>query len=63
MDRLQPLLLQCPYCGEEIELVLDGPVVPREMVEDCRICCQPIVVRVTATPGGEMHVEGHQENG
>jgi hypothetical protein len=62
MDSLQPALLQCPYCGEEIELLIDGSVVPQEMVEDCGVCCRPILVRVNAAPGGELDIEVHQEN-
>ena len=47
----------CPYCGEEVELVLDpggGPV--QEYVEDCPVCCQPWNVSVRWAPDGTAAV-------
>lgn len=35
---------QCPYCWEEISMILD-PSVPRQTyIEDCEVCCNPIEV-------------------
>jgi len=35
---------QCPYCWEEISMILD-PVDGRQVyVEDCEVCCNPIEV-------------------
>jgi transcription elongation factor Elf1 len=35
----------CPYCGEEISMVLDLSVRRQSYVEDCEVCCKPIEVR------------------
>jgi uncharacterized Zn-finger protein len=36
------LSLQCPYCGEAVELQIDGGGGPRQVyVEDCPVCCRP----------------------
>ena len=36
------LSLQCPYCGEPVELQIDIGGGPRqEYVEDCPVCCRP----------------------
>jgi transcription elongation factor Elf1 len=35
----------CPYCGEEISMVLDLSVRRQAYVEDCEVCCKPIEVR------------------
>jgi transcription elongation factor Elf1 len=35
----------CPYCGEEISMVLDTSVRSQAYVEDCEVCCQPIQIR------------------
>jgi hypothetical protein len=32
--------VQCPYCGEEVELYLE-PDVLGTLVQDCEICCRP----------------------
>jgi transcription elongation factor Elf1 len=34
----------CPYCGEEISMVLDLSVRRQSYVEDCEVCCNPIEV-------------------
>ena len=33
---------QCPYCWEEISMLLDSSLVGTEYIEDCEICCNPI---------------------
>jgi transcription elongation factor Elf1 len=35
----------CPYCGEEISMVLDLSVRGQTYVEDCEVCCNPIEIR------------------
>jgi len=39
----------CPYCGESVELLVDTTLPHQEYVEDCEVCCQPMVVRIDAT--------------
>jgi transcription elongation factor Elf1 len=34
----------CPYCGEQISMVLDLSVPRQVYVEDCEVCCKPIEV-------------------
>jgi transcription elongation factor Elf1 len=34
----------CPYCGEQISMVLDLSVSRQVYVEDCEVCCKPIEV-------------------
>ena len=44
--------VQCPYCGEEIEITLDpGSGGSQEYVEDCEVCCNPWRVTVTYHEG------------
>lgn len=38
---------QCPYCWEEISMLLDPSVHQQTYVEDCEVCCQPIQVDVS----------------
>lgn len=37
---------QCPYCGEEISMLLDPSVLQQTYIEDCEVCCNPIEVMV-----------------
>jgi hypothetical protein len=41
----------CPYCCEEISMVLDTSVTSQTYVEDCEVCCHPIEVRYSAEDG------------
>jgi len=36
---------RCPYCGEQISMVLDMSVRSQTYIEDCEVCCRPIHVR------------------
>lgn len=46
MNGLQTTQIQCPYCWQTFEAVVDCSVTEQEYVEDCYICCQPIVFKV-----------------
>jgi len=35
---------QCPYCWEEISMLLDSSIVRQTYVEDCEVCCNPIQI-------------------
>jgi hypothetical protein len=46
---MQPLFTveqPCPYCGEELELLIDSSFESQTYVEDCFVCCRPIQVTV-----------------
>ncbi|MCJ8169998.1 CPXCG motif-containing cysteine-rich protein [Atopomonas sediminilitoris] len=36
--------LSCPYCGEQIELLVDASGGDQRYIEDCSVCCRPIEV-------------------
>ena len=52
----------CPYCGEAIPVLADPSVPEQEYVEDCQVCCQPILLRVTITDEGEARIDPRREN-
>ena len=54
-------LVTCPYCGEEIELYLE-PDVKGELVQDCEVCCNPWLIRVS-TDAGERNVQVGRADG
>jgi hypothetical protein len=35
----------CPYCGEQISMVLDPAGPSQTYIEDCEVCCRPIQIR------------------
>jgi hypothetical protein len=34
----------CPYCGEQISIVVDLSVRRQTYIEDCEVCCKPIEI-------------------
>ena len=54
-------LVTCPYCGEEIEIYVE-PDVRGSYVQDCEVCCNPWMVRVTRDED-ELYVEVGRADG
>ena len=40
----------CPYCGEVVEVYVE-PDVSGQFVQDCEVCCNPWLVRVSSDDG------------
>ncbi len=62
MDVTDTVEVNCPYCGEEIELVVDYSAGSQEYVEDCSVCCRPIVVRIGQDRSKKFSVAVRAEN-
>lgn len=62
MSLLETERAQCPYCWSEIELLIDLSAGSQEYVEDCFVCCRPILVNLTVD-GEDFQVDLMQENG
>ena len=62
MHELTPQNVQCPYCGETIEVLIDGSIPQQEYIEDCQVCCCPINFNVCVDQGKFISVEVSHEN-
>lgn len=62
MSALDSVLVQCPYCWETLDISVDPSVAEQEYVEDCQVCCQPILLRVTFDDHLAPHAEARAEN-
>ena len=62
MQSLEPETITCPHCGEQIEVLVDCSAGNQEYVEDCSVCCRPIVLRVQIEDGDVAGIEGRAEN-
>jgi hypothetical protein len=60
---IQLQTITCPYCWESIEITLDLSVAAQQQVEDCSVCCRPIVIRYRAEDGELAELDAHAENG
>jgi hypothetical protein len=58
---MESVIIQCPYCRQSIEVLVDRSVPRQEYFEDCEVCCRPMRLVVTA-PEGETRVEAFTED-
>jgi len=57
-----PYRIDCPYCGEPIELLLDDSVADQCYIEDCAVCCRPIALAVAFDADGVPRVQAARED-
>ncbi len=56
MSGLDEQSVQCPYCGEMIDVLIDCSVPQQRYIEDCQVCCQPINFDVSVDQEGAAAV-------
>lgn len=62
MPGTETAQLQCPYCWERIEIVVDCSVAHQEYVEDCSVCCRPIVIAARCAEGELTELRARSED-
>lgn len=62
MLELGEQTILCPYCGESIHVLIDTQDVGEQYIEDCQVCCKPIVFNAYHDALGEVYVTVHDEN-
>ncbi|MAM85477.1 MAG: CPXCG motif-containing cysteine-rich protein [Acidobacteriota bacterium] len=48
--------IACPYCGQQLDVLVDPSIPRQEYVEDCQVCCRPITLQVTVDRAQNIHV-------
>ncbi|WP_178989733.1 CPXCG motif-containing cysteine-rich protein [Winogradskyella schleiferi] len=43
---MEEYFFQCPYCWEQISMLVDVSQNHQNYIEDCEICCNPIQVSI-----------------
>ena len=54
--------IQCPYCGEAIEILVDESAGGQRYIEDCQVCCRPIVLTIAIDEDGNIQVGAASED-
>lgn len=55
--------IQCPYCWELYDVVIDNCGENQQYIEDCRVCCRPINFQISvecASP--QIQINAYTEN-
>lgn len=55
------LTVQCPWCGENFDTAVDPSGGDQRYVEDCQVCCQPIVLDVAVDQDGHASLTARRE--
>ena len=62
MDPSESAHVDCPYCGEPLEITVDTSVGQQEYVEDCQVCCKPVQVRIRVSADGQSRIDVRSED-
>lgn len=54
--------IQCPYCWQQVEIVIDPSASEQEYIEDCFVCCRPIQLQIKVDDEGELEVQARSED-
>ncbi len=44
---MEEYFFQCPYCWEEISMLVDTSQSYQNYIEDCQVCCNPIRLNIS----------------
>jgi hypothetical protein len=62
VESLAEHVVNCPYCGEAIEVFIDHQEAGHQYIEDCQVCCKPIIFNVEVDSVGNLSVSVRDEN-
>ena len=62
MEFIREKEIVCPYCGELISILIDCSIRNQSYIEDCHVCCQPILINILITDDNKIHVNSRKEN-
>jgi hypothetical protein len=54
--------LACPYCLEHLGFLVDLTAGSQEYVQDCEVCCQPILLKIKIEDGKISNIDADREN-
>lgn len=62
MNHEEEQIISCPYCGENIHILIDCSYDAQEYIEDCQVCCRPITFQVQYGDDNSVQVNVKHEN-
>ena len=62
MNEIQTHSIDCPYCGEIIEVDVDCSETNQSYIEDCSVCCRPININIEIGFDEQVSVFATHEN-
>lgn len=62
MTCLIEKVIYCPYCGESITVLINNEEIGQEYIEDCQVCCKPIIFSLSESTCGDLSISVRDEN-
>lgn len=62
MNTEQTVVVQCPYCAESFEVLVDCSIEEQEYIEDCEVCNRPVQLVVRVSREGNVTVDTKGED-
>ena len=62
MEVIRESNFHCPYCGEAISILVDESIAEQHYIEDCEVCCRPMVIIQRLAEDGHSIVEARHED-
>lgn len=62
MMSLLETTVTCPYCGEANDLLVEPEALDGCTIEDCRVCCRPMVLLWLPDALGSVQVRALRED-
>jgi hypothetical protein len=62
LSQLTEKSIGCPYCGETIDVLIGSTDMDQQYIEDCQVCCKPIIFLVSESVDGELAVSIYSED-
>ena len=62
MDPSAFARVDCPYCGEPLDLAIDASAGAQDYIQDCEVCCRPIHYRIRLDADGAPTVDARSED-
>ena len=60
MDATSEQKFVCPYCSQEISMVLEEGYGSQSYIEDCEVCCNPIEIIYEISEGEVVQLEARR---
>jgi len=62
LHPLEESTIMCPYCGEFFTVIVDCSVDEQKYIEDCEVCCRPIVLNMHIIDESNYELTAISEN-
>jgi len=49
--------IQCPFCGQTFEVIIDTSIASQRFTTDCEVCCRPFEVVAECEPGEVLNLD------